>query len=774
MSEPDSSQPTMETKVAAPSSISPELRADSGSPVADPATIPEQRPAPLPADQIGRYRLLSEIGRGGMGIVFRGRDPDLNHTLAIKVLIDKYRGYADVERRFLEEVQITAQLQHPGVPPVHEVGRLEDGRPFFAMKLVKGRTLAELLKERRDLAEDLPRFLAVCQTLAYAHSRGILHRDIKPSNIMVGAFGEVQVMDWGLAKVLAREGEAPAEEPSTIVSVRAAAAPLSQAGTVVGTPAYMAPEQARAEAHLVDERADVFGLGALLCVLLTGQPPYPGADQKRVYRQATRADLADAFSRLDACGADAELVRLAKSCLAVDREGRPRDAGEVARAVETYQAGVQERLRQAEVEKAQAQIKAREERKRRRLRLGLATAALAVLALVVGSVYRWHRQRVARDLAFNADLGRAVELRDAALWGEAGKTLQQAEDRLDEGGSEEQRRHLERARADLALAFELVRIRLDKAVLVDGQFNLRGVEKAYAEAFRTGGLGAVGEEAEVVAARVRASAVQTHLLAALEDWVATTEDSERRAWLLGVARHADPHPVRDRFRDPKTWSSALAVRRLAQEAEEAEVSPPQLVALAGKLQVLGEDALPLLRQAQARHPQDFWLNFALANALMNRKEPGEAVGFYWAALVIRPRTAAVYNNLGAALKDKGDLKGAIAAYLKAIELDPKYAQAHYNLGNVLRARGDLVGAIACYRKAIDCDPKHAGAHTNLGTALEAKNDLAGAIACYREAVAVNPQFDGPQVPRQRPTYPGEGGGGHRLLPGGHQGGPQVP
>src|SRR5438128_150585 len=108
--------------------------------------------------QIRGYRIEGEIGRGGMGIVLRGRDPELNRTLAIKVLLDKYRGNAEVERRFLEEVQVTAQLQHPGVPPVHEVGRLDDGRPFFAMKLVKGRTLAELLKERRDLAENLPRF----------------------------------------------------------------------------------------------------------------------------------------------------------------------------------------------------------------------------------------------------------------------------------------------------------------------------------------------------------------------------------------------------------------------------------------------------------------------------------------------------------------------------------------------------------------------------------------------------------------------------------------
>src|SRR5262249_43788950 len=160
-------------------------------------------------------------------------------------------------------------LQHPGIPPVHDRGELPDGRPFFAMKLIQGHTLADLLKERPTLAHDLPRFLAVfehlCQTVAYAHSRGILHRDLKPANVMVGPFGEVQVMDWGLAKVLgstrAPETAIQPEEASTIATVRTASAdPSTQAGAVMGTPAFMAPEQARGEVHHLDERADVFGL----------------------------------------------------------------------------------------------------------------------------------------------------------------------------------------------------------------------------------------------------------------------------------------------------------------------------------------------------------------------------------------------------------------------------------------------------------------------------------------------------------------------------------
>ena len=196
-----------------------------------------------------------------MGAILRGRDVELGRELAIKVLLESHRGNAEVARRFVEEAQIGGQLQHPGIVPVYELGTFPDRRPFFAMKLVKGRTLASLLRERTDPGHDLPRFLSifeqVCQTMAYAHARGVIHRDLKPSNVMVGSFGEVQVMDWGLAKVLLRGGIADEEiagEPvaETVITTVRSGSPAgsgseSEAGSVLGTPAYMAPEQARGE-----------------------------------------------------------------------------------------------------------------------------------------------------------------------------------------------------------------------------------------------------------------------------------------------------------------------------------------------------------------------------------------------------------------------------------------------------------------------------------------------------------------------------------------------
>jgi serine/threonine protein kinase len=174
--------------------------------------------APPPAATVPGYELLDEIGRGGMGVVHRARDLALDRDVAVKLLVDRYPVDSPPARRFLDEARITGQLQHPSIPAVYRVGALPDGRPFLAMKLIKGSTLAALLGQRPDPTADRGRLVAIfehiCQAVAYAHAHRVIHRDLKPSNVMVGKFGEVQVMDWGLAKVLP-EGEVTADgEPA--------------------------------------------------------------------------------------------------------------------------------------------------------------------------------------------------------------------------------------------------------------------------------------------------------------------------------------------------------------------------------------------------------------------------------------------------------------------------------------------------------------------------------------------------------------------------------
>jgi serine/threonine protein kinase len=350
-------------------------------------------PAGAPASPPG-YELRDEIGSGGMGVVYRARDTALDRDVAVKLLAERYPADSPAAQRFLSEARITGQLQHPGIPAVHQVGARADGRPFLAMKLIKGQTLEALLTARADPSAQRGRFVAVfeqiCQAVGYAHAHRVIHRDLKPANVMVGAFGEVQVMDWGLAKVLGQEtpatGETPAAEQTrewTQVSPTPEAGWHTQAGSLVGTPAFIPPEQAAGELGKVDERADVFGLGALLATILTGKPPYVGASFEAVRVLALRGKLDDCFARLDACGAEPELVALCKQCLAFEPADRPADAGAVAQAVAGLRAAADERARRAELERATAQARAVEEAKRRRLTLAL--ASLVLLFLLAGT-----------------------------------------------------------------------------------------------------------------------------------------------------------------------------------------------------------------------------------------------------------------------------------------------------------------------------------------------------------------------------------------------------
>ena len=242
---------------------------------------------PLPR----RYDLKYLLGEGGMGDVWLGRDRRLRRSIAVKVVQPRWVKNATILRRFVEEAQLTSQLQHPAIPPVYELGELPDGRPYFCMKVVRGRTLASYLDHRRQPSDDLPKLLGifeqVCQAVAYAHSKGVIHRDLKPSNVMVGAFGEVQVMDWGLAKLLKGIVPPTTERPAakgaaTVIETDRAEQPeqLTVAGTVLGTLAYMPPEQARGDVEQLDRRCDVFALGALLCEILTGKPPYVGTREE--------------------------------------------------------------------------------------------------------------------------------------------------------------------------------------------------------------------------------------------------------------------------------------------------------------------------------------------------------------------------------------------------------------------------------------------------------------------------------------------------------------
>jgi serine/threonine-protein kinase len=752
----------------------------------------------MPPAQAGdRYQLFGEIARGGMGAVLRGRDVYLGRDLAVKVLLEKYADCPDVARRFVEEAQIGGQLQHPGVVPIYDIGYF-DNRPFFTMKLVKGQTLAALLAERQDPAQDRPRFLSialqVARTLAYTHAHGVIHRDLKPANIMVGAFGEVQVMDWGLAKVLAEDGvadeqraasreHARAEDVSTIRTTRSGSVGNStdtQAGSLMGSPAYMPPEQANGDVALLDRRADVFGLGAILCEILTGQPPYVGRSGAGVRRKAANGDLADAQARLASCGADAVLVDLTRACLAPEPSDRPRDAQAVAGALTAYLDGVQERLRQAELAEAVARARALEEAKRRRLTLALATTVLLALILGGGG-WVWlktdHDARLAQvTREVNDAVNKATALREqakAATLGGADPFAQAREQtqralalaetgRADEALNDQVRKlqaELDQEAKDRQLLIALDEACLAQATLAEDRrrFASERAVPLFRSALANYGMPAGAGEPAAVAARLRQRPAQIRetVLAVLDEWLDLAADPKlainepHRDWLQAVLVAAEPEDgwtrrLRAASSEPDMAQRRAALQKLAEEADIRLWPARSLTRLATRLQSAQAEAsaLRLLRRAQQRYPADFWVNLSLGMALQATRPPQweEAARFLTAALALRPDSAGTYVNLGKALSGKGQMDEAIACYRQALVLDPRLAQAHNNLGIVLQDKRQLEEAIACYRKALELEPNNANAHNNLGAALQGKGQLNEAILCYRQALALDPRL----------------------------------
>jgi serine/threonine-protein kinase len=735
--------------------------------------------------RLGRYQLFGEIGRGGMGAILLGRDDDLGRDLAVKVLLESHRNKPELIRRFVEEAQIGGQLQHPGIVPVYELGTSVD-LPFFTMKLVRGQKLEALLAGRQSPTEDVPRFVGIfeqlCHAMAYAHSRGVIHRDLKPANIMIGSFGEVQVMDWGLAKVLSphdrfnqdNTGAGLEAVAGVVKTVRSDSDQgMSQPGDVLGTLAYMAPEQARGEVHSVDERVDVFGLGAILCEILTGSAAFTGRMGDEVYQRAQRGDLSEAFERLRRSGAEGELIQLAQDCLDPDRDNRPRHAGEVARRMTAHLAGVQDRLRRAELARAEASARAVEERKRRRVTIALAASvtATALLAGVGWVSFREQgaRRRTATTRSVNAAVLEATRLQEQAQatndltkWDQALDKADKAEGVLASGEADLALRDqvtalkasIERGRAaaqEKARQLEREKALLERLETVRGKrsehWDWNRTDAEYEAAFREFDLDLDRLDDAEAAAWVERQSAPREISFYLDDWGMRPRGVRRRTeahWqrLAAAARAGDPDPWRDELRLRAARDDLAGLRRMADDEKTLGAQEPRsLVLLAEALRARGDGGRvgPVLGRAWHLKPNDFWVNFELGSSWdpNSPAPPDQAIRFLTAAVALRPRSFAAHTNLGPALAKNGQLDEAIAEFRAAIELDPNNHRAHANLGLALSMKGRFEEAVAECRTAIrlkDAPPFR----TNLAGALRQLGRLEAASAEYREVVRLAP------------------------------------
>ena len=615
---------------------------------ASPMLDPKSRERELLPKGRGNYQILGEIARGGMGLVLKGHDTDLGRDVALKVLHPELAQNPTVVQRFVEEAQIGGQLQHPGVVPVYELGLMADDRPYFTMKLIKGRTLAALLSRRKKLDEDRRRFLTtfeqICQTIAYAHSKGVIHRDLKPANVMVGAFGEVQVVDWGLAKVLRQGGvedEIRAREPNLTVieTVRSGPGSVgsdSVAGSVMGTPAYMAPEQALGEVEKLDERADVFALGAILCEILTDQPPYVAAEGERTVVLAANARLDPARERITAAPADDELKGLCLECLSPSRAARPQNAEEVAHRIQQYLSTLEERAHRAELQAAEARVKTAEHRRRQRLTLALGGTIVASL-VAFGAVFTWlDRQREARlenlRLAVDEAQAQMLDLQAAGRSDQALEVARSAVVLVDSGDvddalraraahleeqallrvAEDERQHeLETRNRRLLERCEEIGLSRISLSFVPNEGEL---DAEFASAFRDYGVDLESGDLPTVLETLRASGVGEEIALALDDWAGLRRrlhgwDDYQVEALVSLAFDLDPDPLRSSLREALLARDDQALLEIVARDDAFRLPASTVWVLYRALRARGyvDEAHVMLRRAADRQPSDFLL-----------------------------------------------------------------------------------------------------------------------------------------------------------------------
>lgn len=397
----------------------------------------------------GRYQVKREFARGGMGLIWVAIDTAVGREVALKELLPPKLGSGtsrvtdapELIERFLREAKVTGQLEHPNIVPVYEIATRDDGSVFYTMKLVRGKTMAHRLlqiqkgagKPQQKLAERLKlldAFVDVCNAVAYAHSRGVIHRDLKPANIMLGDFGETLVLDWGLARVQGQDDSSSlrkkaAEQAFSPSLLQDDSENRTLDGAVLGTPAYMPPEQARGELDKVDERADVYALGAMLYEILSGRPPYEGSNSRDVLAKVLV--LKPEPLATIAPNAPPDLVSLAEKAIAREPEQRLRSAEALAREVLAFRDGRELSVYRYSTPELLRRFVGRH-------KAAVAVAVVAVLLGLAGGIAAFERVATERDQA-ELNLGAAEREREARV---ASELKQQAErDRLIAGREEQ-------------------------------------------------------------------------------------------------------------------------------------------------------------------------------------------------------------------------------------------------------------------------------------------------------------------------------------------------
>ncbi len=699
-----------------------------------------------------RYRLDGEIARGGMGAILEVFDEDLRRKLAMKVVLESERELSPEDSskptrlsRFLEEAQITGQLDHPGIVPVHELGVDARGQAYFTMRLVRGRDLAHIFEladrgeEGWTLARMVSVLLKVCEAMAYAHSKGVVHRDLKPANVMVGQFGEVYVMDWGLARVRGDEAQRPTraddEERTKVATDRregssgdSGSTLLTLDGEVLGTPSYMPPEQARGRLHEIDERSDIYAVGAMLYRLLAHRAPYETPHEKRTAVEVLQALRAGPPVAVEQCAPDAPLELIAVCSKAMARKRAQRYESMLLLA-EDLRAWLEGRVVTAYEAGAWAEAR----KWIRRNRALSAAAAAAIVALIGGlSTSLWLGARAQRNavLAEERRVAAEANAKEAALQARVAEEVNSflnddllaAMDPEHEGAQVTVRQVLDKAAASLEGRF-------DGEPRVEAALRTT-IGTSYA---KLGDYDAAVEHVE--------RAMELRAGDPLSDVYERGEAMQKTAWVwrgLGRVQEAidlyeDALERLESETPPNTRAIASVRNDMALTLAEAGRVDEAMTQFETALQLAEEhlgpdDLLTLVCSSNlARHESDLGrLDSAIArfDSILPRQR---------ALLGARhPDAIATLNNVSVAYSGAGRHEDAIRTANEALELclevygpdHPLTARSHGNLGVGLFATGQMVAA---ERHFVEAERVFAAIRSDDNSdLLRARGNLAGA------------------------------------------------
>jgi serine/threonine-protein kinase len=722
----------------------PDVRQSLAGLTTPPAVVQVQLTTAYAPAASGRYTLSRLHATGGIGRVWLAHDTSLGREVALKELRPERAGQPTLSARFLREAQVTGQLEHPGIVPVYEVGKRPNDQPFYTMRFVRGRTLAEAARnyhQRRrwgeagplEVRELLTAFVSLCQAVAYAHSRGVLHRDLKPHNVVLGDYGEVMLLDWGMAKVTGAADDDTASQRAPVTLEGESSRDATVAGQVLGTPAYMAPEQAEGRLDLLDARTDVYGLGAVLYAVLCGQPPFAGSDTPAVLRRVVH-DAPDP-PRAVVPGVPRALEAVCLKALAKQPQQRYGSAKELAEDVKRY-------LADEPVSAYRDPWTTRLTRWGRRHRTLAASVAVAVLAALLGlaSVLAVQRQANVQLEAKNAELAEQQREVEARF-----QTAQRAIATFHTGVSED---FLLKNPEFTALRTKLLKeaagfyANLEK--LLAGKTDAKSRKLLADGYFQLGDLTAkIGDQKEALAVQRKALAVRRELAAA------PGADVEAR---LEVARSLTAVAnLLDGTGDSAGAQSAFEEQRDLAAALEAE-APTEAVSA----------------QLASAHN-------GIGGVLFDTGRPAEALKECQKALAIRQKLADArpgltelqsdlaqsHNNLGLIMSKTGQPAEALKEYHKARDIRQKLADAspavtqfqselawsHRNIGWVLSETGRPAEALKEYKKARDIRQKLVEAnpavtelqselawvHDDIGIVLSAMGRPAEALKEHQEA-----------------------------------------